>query len=80
MADLLVVEDDETIGAALTTGLRGHGHAVVLAADRRAAPWTRPPAGRSTSCCSTSGCPTWTASRSAAGCGCSQPGDGARRC
>jgi DNA-binding response OmpR family regulator len=28
MADLLVVEDDETIGAALTTGLRSHGHAV----------------------------------------------------
>jgi DNA-binding response OmpR family regulator len=28
MADLLVVEDDETIGAALTTGLRAHGHAV----------------------------------------------------
>src|SRR5690349_8433119 len=28
MADLLVVEDDETIGAALTSGLRAHGHAV----------------------------------------------------
>jgi DNA-binding response OmpR family regulator len=28
MADLLVVEDDETIGSALTTGLRSHGHAV----------------------------------------------------
>jgi DNA-binding response OmpR family regulator len=28
MADLLVVEDDETIGTALTTGLRAHGHAV----------------------------------------------------
>jgi DNA-binding response OmpR family regulator len=28
MADLLVVEDDETIGSALTTGLRAHGHAV----------------------------------------------------
>jgi DNA-binding response OmpR family regulator len=28
MADLLVVEDDETIGAALTSGLRSHGHAV----------------------------------------------------
>jgi DNA-binding response OmpR family regulator len=28
MADLLVVEDDETIGTALTTGLRSHGHAV----------------------------------------------------
>jgi DNA-binding response OmpR family regulator len=28
VADLLVVEDDETIGAALTTGLRAHGHAV----------------------------------------------------
>jgi DNA-binding response OmpR family regulator len=28
MADLLVVEDDETIGAALTAGLRSHGHAV----------------------------------------------------
>jgi DNA-binding response OmpR family regulator len=28
VADLLVVEDDETIGTALTTGLRAHGHAV----------------------------------------------------
>ena len=28
MADLLVVEDDETIGTALTTGLRAHGHSV----------------------------------------------------
>jgi DNA-binding response OmpR family regulator len=28
MAELLVVEDDETIGTALTTGLRAHGHAV----------------------------------------------------
>ncbi|RBY82528.1 DNA-binding response regulator [Geodermatophilus sp. TF02-6] len=28
MADLLVVEDDETIGAALTSGLRSHGHSV----------------------------------------------------
>jgi DNA-binding response OmpR family regulator len=28
VAELLVVEDDETIGAALTTGLRAHGHAV----------------------------------------------------
>jgi DNA-binding response OmpR family regulator len=28
MADLLVVEDDETIGAALTAGLQSHGHAV----------------------------------------------------
>jgi DNA-binding response OmpR family regulator len=28
VAELLVVEDDETIGTALTTGLRSHGHAV----------------------------------------------------
>lgn len=28
MADLLVVEDDETIGSALTSGLRAHGHAI----------------------------------------------------
>ena len=28
MADLLVVEDDATIGEALTSGLRSHGHAV----------------------------------------------------
>ena len=28
MADLLIVEDDETIGTALTSGLRAHGHAV----------------------------------------------------
>jgi DNA-binding response OmpR family regulator len=28
VAELLVVEDDETIGAALTSGLRAHGHAV----------------------------------------------------
>jgi DNA-binding response OmpR family regulator len=28
VADLLVVEDDETIGAALTSGLRAHGHSV----------------------------------------------------
>jgi DNA-binding response OmpR family regulator len=28
VAELLVVEDDETIGAALTTGLRAHGHAI----------------------------------------------------
>jgi DNA-binding response OmpR family regulator len=28
MAELLVVEDDETIGSALSSGLRGHGHAV----------------------------------------------------
>src|SRR3954467_3691031 len=28
MADLLVVEDDETIGAALESGLRSHGHEV----------------------------------------------------
>jgi DNA-binding response OmpR family regulator len=28
VADLLVVEDDETIGTALTSGLRTHGHAV----------------------------------------------------
>ena len=32
VADLLVIEDDETIGAALTSGLASHGHAVVLAA------------------------------------------------
>src|SRR4051794_18909902 len=28
VADLLVIEDEETIGAALTSGLRAHGHAV----------------------------------------------------
>jgi DNA-binding response OmpR family regulator len=28
VADLLVVEDDETIGTALTSGLRAHGHSV----------------------------------------------------
>jgi DNA-binding response OmpR family regulator len=28
MAELLVVEDDEMIGSALSSGLRGHGHAV----------------------------------------------------
>jgi DNA-binding response OmpR family regulator len=28
VAELLVVEDDETIGTALTTGLRAHGHSV----------------------------------------------------
>ena len=28
VADLLVVEDDETIGSALSSGLRSHGHAV----------------------------------------------------
>jgi DNA-binding response OmpR family regulator len=28
VADLLVVEDDETIGSALSAGLRSHGHAV----------------------------------------------------
>jgi DNA-binding response OmpR family regulator len=28
VADLLVVEDDETIGSALIAGLRAHGHAV----------------------------------------------------
>jgi DNA-binding response OmpR family regulator len=28
VADLLVVEDDETIGSALTTGLRAHGHTI----------------------------------------------------
>jgi DNA-binding response OmpR family regulator len=28
VADLLVVEDDETIGSALTSGLRAHGHSV----------------------------------------------------
>src|SRR3954465_2614101 len=28
MADLLVVEDDETIGAALESGLHSHGHQV----------------------------------------------------
>jgi DNA-binding response OmpR family regulator len=28
VADLLVIEDDETIGAALTSGLRAHGYAV----------------------------------------------------
>jgi DNA-binding response OmpR family regulator len=28
VADLLVVEDDETIGSALSAGLRAHGHAV----------------------------------------------------
>ena len=35
MADLLVVEDDETIGAALTAGLQSHGHAVTWQRDRR---------------------------------------------
>ena len=42
VADLLVVEDDETIGAALTSGLRAHGHAVSWQrTGRRAldAPW-----------------------------------------
>jgi DNA-binding response OmpR family regulator len=29
MAELLIVEDDETIGAALDAGLRSHGHTVV---------------------------------------------------
>jgi DNA-binding response OmpR family regulator len=28
VAEVLVVEDDETIGTALTTGLRAHGHAI----------------------------------------------------
>jgi hypothetical protein len=28
VADLLVIEDEETLGAALTSGLRAHGHAV----------------------------------------------------
>jgi DNA-binding response OmpR family regulator len=28
VAEVLVVEDDETIGSALTTGLRAHGHAI----------------------------------------------------
>jgi DNA-binding response OmpR family regulator len=28
VADLLVIEDDETIGSALTSGLRAHGHTV----------------------------------------------------
>jgi DNA-binding response OmpR family regulator len=28
MADVLIVEDDEVIGSALSTGLRGHGHDV----------------------------------------------------
>ena len=37
MADLLVVEDDETIGTALTSGLRSHGHAVSWQRTGRAA-------------------------------------------
>jgi DNA-binding response OmpR family regulator len=37
VADLLVVEDDETIAAALTAGLRAHGHGVRRAATGRAA-------------------------------------------
>jgi DNA-binding response OmpR family regulator len=37
VADLLVVEDDETIGTALTTGLRAHGHAVSWQRTGRAA-------------------------------------------
>jgi DNA-binding response OmpR family regulator len=37
VADLLVVEDDGTIAAALTAGLRAHGHQVRHAASGRAA-------------------------------------------
>ena len=37
MADLLVVEDDDTIGDALTAGLRAHGHAVSLQRNARGA-------------------------------------------
>jgi DNA-binding response OmpR family regulator len=37
VADLLVVEDDDAIGNALTTGLRAHGHAVSLQRNARGA-------------------------------------------
>jgi DNA-binding response OmpR family regulator len=37
MADLLVVEDDVTIGEALTSGLRSHGHAVSWQQNARGA-------------------------------------------
>ena len=67
MADLLVVEDDETIGTALTSGLRSHGHAVSWQRTGRSA--MRPPAAASTSSSWISGCPTWTAWRCAGACG-----------
>src|SRR3954451_9977132 len=37
VADLLVVEDDDTIGDALTAGLRAHGHAGSLQRNARGA-------------------------------------------
>ena len=74
MPNLLVVEDDETIGAALTASLRSHGHQVQLERERRRGAARGRPAPSSTWCCSTSACPTSTASRSAAGCAATQPG------
>ena len=60
---VLVVEDDEAIAAPLARGLEREGSWSTRAEHRRRRPRRR---GRTTSCCSTSACPTSTASRCAA--------------
>ena len=64
MTRVLVVDDEPPIARALAINLRAHGWTrSITAPDGRTRPRAAPPTGTPTSSCSTSGCPTWTASR-----------------
>ena len=57
----------------LRASLAAHGYRLVEAATRRSRPSSRRPRARPTWCCSTSACPTWTASRWRGGCASGRP-------
>ena len=62
---LLIVEDDDAIAAPLARGLEREGFTVTRVTTGAAALRAR---RATTSCCSTSACPTWTGSRSVTSC------------
>ena len=70
---ILVVDDEPQILRALRINLRARQYDVDIAADGAAALRSRRRASRPTWSCSTSACPTWTASRSSAGCAAGPP-------
>ena len=65
---VLVVEDDPQLLRAMRITLHARGHEVVTAATGRKALSEAAAARPRTWSCSTSGCPTWTASRSSRAC------------
>ena len=67
MSVVLLAEDDPAIAEPLSRALHREGYAVHVVADGPARS-TPPPPAASTCSCSTSGCPAWTAWRSAGGC------------